>query len=101
MLFRWFNYKIEDFVINNILIDKKLIKIISVYNISYKNLIDFRPLHIRFDNIDSFIRVYDGTKYLVLLRSEKQDSIYSRIRYLISVKSRIKYMISHIYAKVG
>ena len=36
---------------------------------------------IRFDKVDAFIRVYDGTKYLVLFRSEKNDFIYNRIRY--------------------
>ena len=34
------------------------------YNISYKNLIDAKPLCIRFDKIDEFIRVYDWTRYL-------------------------------------
>ena len=35
--------------------------------------------------------------------SEKYDSIYDRIRYLISVKSGVTYIISHNYAtiKVG
>ena len=36
---------------------------------------------IRFDKVDAFIRVYDGTKYLVLFRGEKNDFIYDRIRY--------------------
>ena len=41
----------------------------------------------RFDKIDGFIRVCDGTRYLVLFGSEKYDAIYNRIRYLIGVKS--------------
>ena len=41
-----------------------------LYNMSYKNLIA-KPLCIRFDKIDGFIRVYDGTRYLVLFGSEK------------------------------
>ena len=44
---------------------------------------DAKPLCIRFDKIDGFIRVYDRTRYLVLFGSEKYDSIYNRIRYLI------------------
>ena len=44
--------------------------------------------------------VYDGTKYLVLLGSEKYDSIYDRIRYLISVKNGATYIISHNYATI-
>ena len=38
--------KIEDFDINNILIDEKPYKNILVYNISYKNLIASKPLKI-------------------------------------------------------
>ena len=57
-------------------------------------------LRIRFDKIDGFIGVYDGTRYLVLFGSEKYDSIYNRIKYLISVKCGITYIISHYYAKV-
>ena len=59
-----------------------------------------KPLCVRFDEIDGFIRVYDGTRYLVLFGSEKYGSIYNRIRYLISVKSGITYIISHNYAKI-
>ena len=57
-------------------------------------------MRIRFDNIDGFIRVYDGTGYLILFRSEKYDFTYNRIRYLIGVKIDITYIISHIYAKI-
>ena len=40
------------------------------------------------------------TTYLVLLGIEKYDSIYNRIRCLISVKTGIPYTISHHYAKI-
>ena len=63
--------KIEDFDFNNILIDENSYENILVYNISYKSLIDSKPWRIRFDKLDGFIRVYDRTKYLVLIRSEK------------------------------
>ena len=49
-------------------------------------MIDTKPLHIRFDKIDGFIQVYDGTRYLVLFGSEKYDFIYKRIRYLYGSK---------------
>ena len=62
-------------------------------------MIDAKPLHIRFHKIDGFIRVYDGTRYLVLFGSEKYDFISNRIRYLIGLKSGIKYINSHNYAK--
>ena len=55
--------KIEDFDVDYILIDKKSYQNILVYNISYKGLIDYKPLRIRFDKIDGLIRVYDGTRY--------------------------------------
>ena len=57
--------KIEDFDLDNILIDEKSYKNILVYKIPYKILIDSKPLHIRFDKIDEFFRVYDGTRYFV------------------------------------
>ena len=55
-------------------------------------MIGAKPLHVRLDKIDGFIRVHNGTRYLVLLGAEKYDSIYSRIRYLIGVKSGITYV---------
>ena len=58
---------------------------------SYKTLIDSKPLRIRFNKIDGFIRTYDGTGYLTLFGSEKYDAIYDRIRYLISLRSSITY----------
>ena len=57
------------------------------------------PLRVRLDKINGFIRVYDGTRYLVLFVSGKYDYIYNKITYLISVKSGITDIISHNYAK--
>ena len=62
--------KFEDFNIDNILIDEKSYKNILVYNISYKSLIDAKPLPIRFDKMDGFILVYDEIRYLVLIGSD-------------------------------
>ena len=50
-----------------------------VYDISYKTLIDAKPLRLRFDKVDGFIRVYDGTKYLALFGSERFDCIHRRL----------------------
>ena len=69
-------------------------KNILVYNILYKSLVDFKPLRNRLDKIDGFIRIYDGTRYLVLIGNEKYHSIYNRIKYFISVKSGITYNLS-------
>ena len=50
----------------------------------------------RFDKIDGFMRVYDATRYS---GSKKYGYIYNRVRYLISVKSGITYIISHELCK--
>ena len=55
--------KLEDFDIDDILIDEKSHKNISIYEISYKTSIGPKPLRIRFDKIDGFIRIYYGTRY--------------------------------------
>ena len=91
---------IEDFNLDNNLKDEKSYETILVYNISYKTLIDDKPLRIRFDKLDGFYGVYDGNRYSALFGSEKYDFIYSRIRYLIGVKRIITYPISHIYVKI-
>ena len=92
--------KIEDFDIDNIFIDEKSCKNIFVYKISYQTLMGVKHLRIKFDKINGFVKVHDGTRYLVLFGGEKYDFIYNRIRYLIGVKSRITYAISHCYAKI-
>ena len=59
-----------------------------------------KPLRIRFDKIDEFIKIYDGTRYLVLFSPERYDPIYDRIRYLVSEKNDITYSISHNFATI-
>ena len=71
-----------------------------IYDISYKTLIGSKPLRIRFDKIDGFIRIYDRTRYLTLFGSEKHNAIYDKIRYLISLKSGIIYIFSHYFTKI-
>ena len=60
-----------------------------IYGISYKTFTGAKLLHIRLVKVDRFIKVYDGTRYLILFGPEKYDVIYIRIRYLISQKSAI------------
>ena len=55
---------------------------------------------IRFTKIDGFIRVYDGTRYLVLFGSERYNAIYDRIDYLINKKSDVEYIINHNFARI-
>ena len=44
-------------------------------------------MRIRFDEIDGFIRICDGTRYWTLFGSKKYDANYNKIRCLISLKS--------------
>ena len=92
--------KIEDFNLGNTLTDETSYENFLVYNVSYKTLLDAKPLWIIFDKIDGFIRVYDGTRFVVLFGSEKYDFIYNRIRYLKGVKSVITYVDSHNYSRI-
>ena len=73
--------KIEDFNIDNNLIDEISYENILVHNISYKNLIA-KPSRIRCDKIDRFIRVYNGTRYLVLFGNEKYDPFTTELNIL-------------------
>ena len=63
--------KFEDLDFDNILIDEKLCENILIYGILNKTLTGAKQLHIRFDKIDGFIRVYNGTRFLLLFGPEK------------------------------
>ena len=41
-----------------------------LYHILNKTLIDPKPLRIIFNKIGGFVRIYDGTRYLILFNSE-------------------------------
>ena len=84
----------EDFDIDNFLVDEK----------SHGNIltqIGPKPLRIRFNLVDGFISIYDGSRYLVLFSLEKYDAFYNRIRYSIDVKSGITYVFSHYGTKIN
>ena len=53
-------------------------------------------MRVRFNKTDGFIRIYDRTRYLMLLGSEKYNVIYDRIRYLMSLKRGITYIFSFV-----
>ena len=57
------------------------------------------PLCIRFNEVDGFIRVYDGSKYFVLFGFEKYDAINKKITYLMSQKCGITYFFSQAFGK--
>ena len=93
--------KLDDFDIDNILIDAKSHKNILIYDISYKTLIGSTPLRTRFDiKIDGITRIYDRTRYLTLFGSIKYDAFKDKIRYLITIKSYMTYTIFHYFAKI-
>ena len=87
-------FKLEDFDIDNTLIDEKSHENTLIYEILYKILIGPKLLQIRFKKIE-FNKIYDET----LFGSEKYDAIYDRIRYLIYLKTGITYIFSHYFAK--
>ena len=91
--------KLEDFDLDITIIDEKWHKNILVYEILYKTLIDPKLLHIRFDEIDGFIWIYDRNRHLKLFGWERYETIYNRIRYLMILKRSITYIFSHYFAK--
>ena len=66
----------------------------------HKTFMGAKPLHIRFEKVDGFIKIYNETRYLVLFGPERHNAIYDRIRYLISDKSGITYCINHNLTKI-
>ena len=81
--------KIEDFCFDYIIIDEKSYKKVLVFDILYKTLFGSKPIHIRSDEVDVFIRVYDGIRYLVLIIPEKHDAICNRLNILLAKKVAI------------
>ena len=91
--------KPENFDLDNSLIDEKPRENILIYNISYKTLINPKSLRIKFNQIDGFIRIYDGTRYLILFDAGEYEAIYNKIKYLISLKNGITYIFSHYFTE--
>ena len=56
-------------------------------------------LRIRFNKIDGFIKIYDGTRYMVLFGPERYDEIYDWFKYIIREKRGVAYTISHNFTK--
>ena len=59
-------------------------------------MIGAKPLRIRYDKRDGFIRVYDGTRF----GPEKYDDIFDKIRYFLSQKSGITYVLSNNFVRI-
>ena len=60
-----------------------------------------KPLRIRFEEVDGFVRIYSGIRYLVIYGPEKYDATYNRIIYLISQKCGITKVFSPNYGKIN
>ena len=69
---------------------------ILVYIISYKSLIGYKSLRIRFDKVDGdgFIRLFDETRYLASFGNKKYDFIYDRIPFTISIYKCKKWQVA-------
>ena len=59
-----------------------------------------KPLHIRFDKIDGFVKILDGIRYLVIFDCGWFDEICDRIKYLINEKSGITDSINQIFGRI-
>ena len=65
--------------------------IMNHFNISYKTLIDPKPYKTLID---------PKTRYFKLFTLEEYETIFCRIRFLISEKSDITYILSHYFPKL-
>ena len=71
-----------------------------MYDISYKTSTGAKPLRIRFDKIDGFIKTHDKIRYLVLFDYFYCDKICDKIKYFLIKKSGITDSINHNFAKI-
>ena len=73
---------------------------ILIYDISYKILTSTKPLRISFDEIDGFIKIHNGIRYLVLFGCGWFDKICDTIKYLISQKNLTTDSINHDFVRI-
>ena len=82
-----------DIDFSDILLNQKLYKEkydnMLIYDISYKTSMSANPMHVSFDEIDGFIKIHDGIRFLVLFDCSWCDKICDCIKYLISEKNGI------------
>ena len=74
--------RVIDINSRDILLDGKRYENNLILDISYKTFMGSIPLHIRFDEIDGFIKVYDGIRYLVSFSNSWYDTICDKIKEL-------------------
>lgn len=80
---------INDFDLQNILLDEKLHEKKKKFNVwcGIQNSIRCKTFTYNFDKVDRYIRRYSETKYLSLFHSDVKKRISDRIRYILMVKS--------------
>ena len=59
---------------------KNYTKIFCFSALDAKKIIAAKPILIRFNEVEELIRVYDETRYLVLLGPEKYDAIHNKTK---------------------
>ena len=60
-----------------------------------------KPLHIRLHKLGGCVKIYDGSRYLVLFNLERYDAIYDRIKYREKVeKGGITHSINNNFARI-
>ena len=62
--------KDRDIDTGNILLKEKIYKNILIYYISCRIFMCSKPLRIWFNKIDRFIKIYNGIRYLVLVKMD-------------------------------
>ena len=86
----------------DILLDEKLYKEkyknILIYETSHKTSTGAKPLRIRFNETDGFIKTHDKIRHLVLFHYSDCDNICDKIKYLISEQSGITDSINQNFA---
>ena len=85
------------------LLDEKLYKTcenVLIYDILYKIFMGGKPLRIRFNKINEFMKIYDGIRYLRLFDPWWYDASWIRMRYLIIKKSGITDSVNHDFARI-
>ena len=96
--------KAIDINFKDILLEENLYKENSknvlIYDISYKTSTDAKPLRIRYDEINGFIKIQDRIKYLIFLYQDWFHEIGNRIKYHMNIKNGITDSINHNFAKV-
>ena len=83
-MFYYFNdiIKFEDFGYHNITLDEKSNENIFIFDVTYQTFVAAKSFHIRFHNIDGFIRAYVRSRYLVLFGPENMMLFTTRLHIL-------------------